>query len=201
MAHKTKIGGTNYGISGGKTKIGGTNYSVSKGRTLKDGTGYDIKFKYSEYVLNAGTFNSAIASVKRIEFVNSQYSGLVASTYGDNTSVYSAFAGTTSFVVAFAQSVYGTMASYGVVVVTGGKWNKITFKTPSGYTDKVYVSVWTVSSNNMSLIYNNNGNAISATNGVSIDITSAANTTYAICIYKDQNQTLSTSVEYLILEE
>lgn len=45
MAHKTKIGGTNYGISGGKAKIGGTNYGISGGKTKVSGTGYDVKFR------------------------------------------------------------------------------------------------------------------------------------------------------------
>lgn len=44
MAHGTKIGGTNYGISGGKCRVNGTNYSIKKGRTLVGGTGYDILF-------------------------------------------------------------------------------------------------------------------------------------------------------------
>ena len=47
MAHKTKIGGTNYEISGGKTKIGGTNYTISGGKTLIGGTAYDIHFDRS----------------------------------------------------------------------------------------------------------------------------------------------------------
>lgn len=44
MAHKTKVGGTAYDISGGRTLVGGTGYSISKGRTLVGGTGYDISF-------------------------------------------------------------------------------------------------------------------------------------------------------------
>ena len=44
MAHGTLIGGTAYGITGGKALIGGTAYGISKGRTLIDGTGYDISF-------------------------------------------------------------------------------------------------------------------------------------------------------------
>lgn len=45
MAHKTKINGTSYEISGGTTKVGGTKYSISKGRTKVGGTNYDISFK------------------------------------------------------------------------------------------------------------------------------------------------------------
>mgnify|MGYP004573098153 CR=1 FL=1 len=44
MAHKALIGGTGYGIVGGRTLIGGTGYGISKGRTLVGGTGYDITF-------------------------------------------------------------------------------------------------------------------------------------------------------------
>lgn len=44
MAHKTKINGTNYDVSGGKTLIGGTAYKITGGRTLIGGTAYDINF-------------------------------------------------------------------------------------------------------------------------------------------------------------
>lgn len=44
MAHKTKIGGTAYEISGGRTLIDGTGYSIDKGRAKVGGTGYDISF-------------------------------------------------------------------------------------------------------------------------------------------------------------
>lgn len=44
MAHKALIGGTAYGIKGGKTMVNGTAYSIKKGRTLVGGTGYDINF-------------------------------------------------------------------------------------------------------------------------------------------------------------
>ena len=44
MAHKTLVGGTAYGITGGKCLVGGTAYSISKGRTFIGGTGYDISF-------------------------------------------------------------------------------------------------------------------------------------------------------------
>ena len=44
MAHKTLIGGTQYGIKGGTTLVSGTSYSVKKGKTLIGGTEYDISF-------------------------------------------------------------------------------------------------------------------------------------------------------------
>lgn len=42
MAHKTKIGGTNYGISGGKTLVGGTGYDIPGGKTKVSGTNYSV---------------------------------------------------------------------------------------------------------------------------------------------------------------
>lgn len=44
MAHKTRIDGTSYEISGGKTLVNGTAYSISGGKTLVDGTAYEIGF-------------------------------------------------------------------------------------------------------------------------------------------------------------
>ena len=44
MGHGTKIGGTAYGITGGKCLVAGTEYSIKKGCTLVDGTGYGIEF-------------------------------------------------------------------------------------------------------------------------------------------------------------
>ena len=44
MAHKTRVSGTNYSISGGKCRVSGTNYSVKKGRTRISATNYDINF-------------------------------------------------------------------------------------------------------------------------------------------------------------
>ena len=45
MAHKTRINGTEYEITGGKCLVGGTEYAVQKGRTLVGGTGYDVSFE------------------------------------------------------------------------------------------------------------------------------------------------------------
>lgn len=55
MAHKTLVGGTAYGISGGKCLIGGTAYSIKKGRTLVGGTGYDISFEPGTTITIEGT--------------------------------------------------------------------------------------------------------------------------------------------------
>lgn len=45
MAHKVKIGGTNYEVTGGRTLIGATGYDVSDGNTKIAATGYDVKFR------------------------------------------------------------------------------------------------------------------------------------------------------------
>ena len=52
MAHKTRVNGTNYGISGGKCLVNGTSYDIKKGRTLVDGTGYDIVFSSASPILD-----------------------------------------------------------------------------------------------------------------------------------------------------
>lgn len=44
MAHKTRVNGTNYSISGGKARVNSTNYSISKGKTRVSGTNYAISF-------------------------------------------------------------------------------------------------------------------------------------------------------------
>ena len=60
MAHKALIGGTAYGIIGGRTLIGGTGYGISKGRTLVGGTGYDIAFGAAEKALSSITPGSTV---------------------------------------------------------------------------------------------------------------------------------------------
>lgn len=44
MAHGTMIGGTAYGIAGGKTMVDGTVYDIARGKTMVDGTAYKIGF-------------------------------------------------------------------------------------------------------------------------------------------------------------
>lgn len=44
MAHKVKVNGTNYEVSGGRAKINGTAYSIDKGKTLVGGTAYEVGF-------------------------------------------------------------------------------------------------------------------------------------------------------------
>lgn len=60
MAHKALIGGTAYGIIGGRTLIGGTGYGISKGRTLVGGTGYDIAFGAAGTPLSSFTPGSIV---------------------------------------------------------------------------------------------------------------------------------------------
>ncbi len=52
MAGKTKIGGTDYTISGGKTRVNGTIYSIKGGKTRVNGTVYDIQFLNYEAALD-----------------------------------------------------------------------------------------------------------------------------------------------------
>ena len=49
MAHKTRVGGTNYEVKGGRTLVNGTGYSIQKGRTRINGTGYDVLFTFTPY--------------------------------------------------------------------------------------------------------------------------------------------------------
>lgn len=42
--HQTVIGGTAYGVTGGRCMVSGTGYDIKDGRTLVGGTGYDIAF-------------------------------------------------------------------------------------------------------------------------------------------------------------
>ncbi len=55
MAHKVKIGGTNYEVTGGRTLIGATGYDVSDGNTKIAATGYDLGFGSTILVRCVGT--------------------------------------------------------------------------------------------------------------------------------------------------
>lgn len=82
MAHKVLIGGTAYGIKGGKTMVNGTVYSIKKGRTLVGGTGYDILFSETYIVsVSAWTYSEGYIRI----FINNKfYTDLDAFT-GDDT--------------------------------------------------------------------------------------------------------------------
>ena len=54
MAHSVLIGGTAYGIKGGKCLVDGTEYGIKKGQTLVDGTGYDVVFAMPTKVVVTG---------------------------------------------------------------------------------------------------------------------------------------------------
>ncbi len=58
MAHKTKVGGTDYEIKGGRTLVNGTGYGIKKGRTMVDGTGYDVSFAKEHTISIVGYSNS-----------------------------------------------------------------------------------------------------------------------------------------------
>ena len=50
MAHKTRVSGTNYEITGGKVKVSGTNYEITSGKVKVSGTNYDILFFTGFYI-------------------------------------------------------------------------------------------------------------------------------------------------------
>ena len=76
MAHKTKVGGTGYGIKGGKCKVGGTTYSIKKGRALVGGTGYSITFEsgfFSIIVSKVEGYNIYYGSTETIGIESTPY--------------------------------------------------------------------------------------------------------------------------------
>ena len=50
MAHRTRIDGTTYTITGCKSMVNGTSYSVSLGKTKIDGSTYDVIFRSTPQV-------------------------------------------------------------------------------------------------------------------------------------------------------
>lgn len=86
MAHKTKVGGTNYAISGGRTLVGGTGYSISKGRTLVGGTGYDIAFRNTAKLSSLPVGTSVYANVNGVpyEFIIVHQGKPSSAYYGSN---------------------------------------------------------------------------------------------------------------------
>lgn len=81
MAHKTRINGTNYSITGGKTKVGGTNYSVKGGKTLVGGTVRTISFGpelvefciFDGYMVPMECFFTAEVGMTWKDWINSDY--------------------------------------------------------------------------------------------------------------------------------
>lgn len=79
MAHKTKINGTAYEVTGGRTKINGTAYEIVGGKTKVNGTAYDISFGpplITFYVSNNGRVTTwqAEEGMTWGDFLNSSYS-------------------------------------------------------------------------------------------------------------------------------
>ena len=89
MAHKTLVGGTAYGISGGTTLVSGTSYSVKNGKALVNGTTYDISFLIPAKILDlwSTTGYSTFAEISCIAYANGYW--VVGGTTG-NSSPYSA---------------------------------------------------------------------------------------------------------------
>ena len=109
MAHKTRVNGTAYEVTGGKCLVNGTAYSIKKGRTLIGGTGYDITFSdgltwvinekpdipYSPVSWNADFICEALPSIQKCYVITMGYypsAGLYAIGYGQgaigSTDVY-----------------------------------------------------------------------------------------------------------------
>lgn len=55
MAHRTRIGGTAYTVSGGKAMVNGTAYTISGGKVLVNGTAYSISFGEKVQITVTGT--------------------------------------------------------------------------------------------------------------------------------------------------
>lgn len=71
MAHKALVGGTAYGISGGKTLVNGTAYSISKGKTLVNGTAYEIAFDSKEnHVSSSGEILDSWAVISACTYLH-----------------------------------------------------------------------------------------------------------------------------------
>lgn len=56
MTHNTRVGGTDYVITGGKTRIGGADYTITGGNTRVQATDYTISFR------NEQTFQALMAN-------------------------------------------------------------------------------------------------------------------------------------------
>lgn len=92
MAHKTLIGGTQYGIKGGTTLVSGTSYSVKKGKTLIGGTEYDISFLLPPAALDV--WSGENASINCIAYASGYW--VVGGSYYDGSYRYARIAYTTS---------------------------------------------------------------------------------------------------------
>lgn len=88
MAHGTLIGGTYYGITGGKCLVGGTEYAIKKGRTLVGGTGYDVQFTKVATITITGSSRLPTGSSRRFAFETTFPDGSVEYTKFDGTYVF-----------------------------------------------------------------------------------------------------------------
>ena len=106
MAHRTRVSGTNYEISGGKARVSGTGYDIIGGRTRVSGTGYDVPFVFKDRFIIYDGGSNALAGTLTLRDYNStkQVSGSVTnkwvagSTYAYTTSsgIYLCYSKTTS---------------------------------------------------------------------------------------------------------
>ena len=88
MAHGTLIGGTYYGITGGKCLVGGTEYAIKKGRTLVGGTGYDVQFTKVATITITGSSRLPTGTSRRFAFETTFPDGSVEYRNFDGTYVF-----------------------------------------------------------------------------------------------------------------
>ena len=110
MAHKTRVNGTNYGISGGKCLVNGTSYNIKKGRTLINGTGYDITFAPPLMLVKGDLITMNLDGTSRLYRVLSVNGNVckVLGMWDDFTSKYSETSKTTNFNGTAAQKYEGS---------------------------------------------------------------------------------------------
>ena len=58
MAHRTRVAGTTYEITGGRCRVAGTAYAITGGRCLAGGTAYDLSLESYQPVLNDNSWSA-----------------------------------------------------------------------------------------------------------------------------------------------
>ena len=58
MAHRTRVAGTAYEITGGRCRVAGTAYEITGGRCLAGGTAYDLSLESYQPVLNDNSWSA-----------------------------------------------------------------------------------------------------------------------------------------------
>ena len=158
MAHGTLIGGTAYGIGGGKTLVDGTSYSIKNGKVLIDGTVYNIPFGDAG---SADLWNgtSTLCEINCITYANGYW--VVGGRYFDGTTSYARIAYTNDLNGSWtvqdvwadtknntnSSSIHCITYANGYWVVGGqwyGTWNGYTYYTARIAYSTSLTSTWTV---------------------------------------------------------